>query len=59
VAKLSIGEEEADECLYWLKLLESTKSIPVERIQSLAAEAEVIAGPVIQRAAGLIPKLRM
>ena len=47
MAKLSIVEEEADECLYWLKLLESTKSATSETPMALKVEANEILSIVI------------
>jgi four helix bundle protein len=47
VAKLSIVEEEADECLYWLKLLELTRSIPLEVTRPLKDEANEILSIVV------------
>jgi four helix bundle protein len=47
VAKLSIVEEETDECLYWLKLLETTKSAPFDRIRTLEAEADELLSIII------------
>lgn len=40
VAKLGISLEEADECLYWLELLQETGIISAERLQDLSKEAD-------------------
>ncbi|MBE0609809.1 MAG: four helix bundle protein [Dehalococcoidia bacterium] len=39
LAKLSIVEEEADECLYWLELLAESGVVPIERARPLKREA--------------------
>ncbi len=38
-AKLSIVLEEADECLYWLELIQETNLVKGERLQDLTKEA--------------------
>ncbi|HXJ91930.1 MAG TPA: four helix bundle protein [Terriglobia bacterium] len=38
-AKLSIVLEEADECLYWLELIQETNLVKAERLQDLTKEA--------------------
>lgn len=40
IAKCSISLKEARETLYWLKLLEATKIVPVEKIIDLKNEAD-------------------
>lgn len=42
IAKLSIVEEEADECLYWLELLVEAGEIPESKIKNLMAETNEI-----------------
>ena len=42
IAKLGIVEEEADECVYWLEIIEDGKVLPVRKIVSLKQEAEEI-----------------
>ena len=42
IAKLSIVEEEADECLYWLELLVESGTIAEEKVKSLMAEINEI-----------------
>jgi four helix bundle protein len=42
IAKLSIVEEEADECLYWLELLVESGTIAEEKVKSLMAETNEI-----------------
>ena len=42
-AKLKICEEEADECEYWLELLDVCSIIPSEQLSPLRAEAHEIA----------------
>ncbi|MEB3233356.1 MAG: four helix bundle protein [Leptolyngbyaceae bacterium] len=42
IAKLSIVEEEADECLYWMELLVEAKLIEEEKIKKLMAETNEI-----------------
>jgi four helix bundle protein len=39
VAKVGISLEEADECMYWMELLEEARIVPVERVKELAKEA--------------------
>lgn len=40
VAKAGISLEEADECLYWMELLQEAKIIPQDRLESLEHEAD-------------------
>jgi four helix bundle protein len=42
IAKLSIVEEEADECLYWLELLVESGSIGEAKVKNLMAETNEI-----------------
>lgn len=42
VAKLGIVEEEADECVYWLEIIEEGKILSARKITSLKQEAEEI-----------------
>ena len=42
IAKLSIVEEEADECLYWLELLVEADEIPEAKIKNLMTETNEI-----------------
>jgi len=47
VAKLSIVEEETDECLYWLRLLKAIHGAPSERIRTLEAEANELLSIIV------------
>ena len=40
LSKLSIVEEEADECIYWLELLETAGTVTPEKIAPLSKEAD-------------------
>ena len=40
VAKLGIALEEADECLYWMELLQEAQVLPAEKLQGLRQEAD-------------------
>ena len=40
IAKMGIVEEEADECMYWMELLDEAKILPLTRLQPLMAEAD-------------------
>lgn len=42
IAKLSIVEEEADECLYWMELIIEAELMPESKIKSLMAETNEI-----------------
>ena len=42
IAKLSIVEEEADECLYWLELLVEADEIPEAKVKNLTTETNEI-----------------
>lgn len=42
IAKLSIVEEEADECLYWLELLVESGTLPATKLQALMTETNEI-----------------
>lgn len=42
IAKLSIVEEEVDECLYWMELLIGAGIMPAERLQDLMREGDEI-----------------
>jgi len=42
IAKLSIVEEEADECLYWMTLLSEANMIPERQIRDLKREADAL-----------------
>jgi four helix bundle protein len=39
ISKISIAEEEADECIYWLELIRESQLLPSERINPYLAEA--------------------
>ena len=47
IAKLSIVEEEADECLYWLELLIETGAIPESQVKNLKAETNEILAMIV------------
>lgn len=47
IAKLSIVEEEADECLYWLELLVESDLIPEAKVASLMTEINEILAMVV------------
>jgi four helix bundle protein len=47
VSKMGTVEEEADECLYWLELLEATKKISQPVCQELTAELNRILGMTV------------
>jgi four helix bundle protein len=47
IAKLSIVEEEADECLYWLELLVESNTIPEAKVASLMTEINEILAMVV------------
>lgn len=38
-AKAGISLEEADECLYWMEMLQESNIVPVEKLRDLAKEA--------------------
>jgi four helix bundle protein len=40
VAKACISLEEADECLYWIEMLQEAGIVPVERLKDLIKEAD-------------------
>jgi four helix bundle protein len=40
IAKTGISLEEADECLYWMELLQEAGIIPAERLKDLMKEAD-------------------
>jgi four helix bundle protein len=40
IAKVGISPEEADECLYWMELLQEAGIIPAERLKDLMKEAD-------------------
>jgi len=42
ISKLSIVEEEADECLFWLELLVDAEIVPRKRLESLLLETDQI-----------------
>ncbi|HBL12694.1 MAG TPA: four helix bundle protein [Cyanobacteria bacterium UBA11162] len=42
IAKLSIVEEEADECLYWMELLVEAELIPEANVKNLMSETNEI-----------------
>jgi four helix bundle protein len=42
IAKLSIVEEEADECIYWIELLVESGAIPDGKVTSLMLETNEI-----------------
>ncbi|MBI4535930.1 MAG: four helix bundle protein [Ignavibacteriae bacterium] len=39
ISKVTIVEEEADECLYWLELIAESRMLPAEKLGSLMNEA--------------------
>ena len=44
IAKAGISLEEADECLYWMELLQEAGIVPAERLKDLMKEAyEIVA----------------
>ena len=47
INKLSIVEEEADECLYWMELLVEAEIMNQARMESLMAEANEIVSMVV------------
>jgi four helix bundle protein len=47
MAKLSIVEEEADECLYWLELLVEAGEVPETKVASLMSEVNEILAMVV------------
>jgi four helix bundle protein len=47
IAKLSIVEEEADECLYWLELLVEGGEIPESQVKNLMKETNEILAMVV------------
>jgi len=40
IAKAGISLEEADECLYWMELLQEANIIPVEKLSNLMKEGD-------------------
>ena len=40
IAKAGISLEEADECLYWMELLQEAGTFPVDRLKDLMKEAD-------------------
>jgi four helix bundle protein len=40
IAKIGISLEEADECLYWMELLQETGIVEVEKLRALMNEAD-------------------
>ncbi|WP_416676557.1 four helix bundle protein [Egbenema bharatensis] len=48
IAKLSIVEEEADECLYWMELLVEPGLVPEAKLKSLIAEVNEIVAMTVQ-----------
>lgn len=40
VAKAGISLEEADECLYWMEMLQETGIVPAEKLKDLMKEAD-------------------
>jgi four helix bundle protein len=47
IAKLSIVEEEADECLYWLELLVESGEIPESQVKNLMNETNEILAMIV------------
>jgi four helix bundle protein len=47
IAKLSIVEEEADECCYWLELLVDSAIVPPAAVESLRREASSLTAIVV------------
>jgi four helix bundle protein len=48
IAKLSIVEEEADECLYWMELLVESGLVPETKLTSLMTEVNEIVAMTVQ-----------
>jgi four helix bundle protein len=48
IAKLSIVEEEADECLYWMELLVESGLVPETKLTSLMTEMNAIVAMTVQ-----------
>ena len=40
IAKAGISLEEADECLYWMEILQESGIVPAERLKDLSKEAD-------------------
>ena len=40
IAKAGISLEEADECLYWMEMLQEANIVPVEKMKDLMKEAD-------------------
>lgn len=47
LAKLGIVEEEADECIYWIELMEEANLLPLATIAPLKAEANELLAIII------------
>lgn len=47
IAKLKIVEEEADECLYWMELLEESQSVNAQILEPIKKEANEILAIVV------------
>ena len=47
LAKLSIVEEEADECLYWFELTKESQAVVIDRFPKIVREAEEILSMVV------------
>ena len=43
IAKAGISLEEADECLYWMEMLQEAGIVPVEKLKELMKEADELA----------------
>ncbi|HEY9151597.1 MAG TPA: four helix bundle protein [Anaerolineales bacterium] len=40
IAKAGISLEEADECLYWMEILQEANIVPIEKLKDLMKEAD-------------------
>ncbi len=58
IAKLSIVEEEADECLYWMELLIEADLVPEAKLASLMAETNEIVAMTVTSIRTLRTKIK-
>ncbi len=58
IAKLSIVEEEADECLYWMELLIEADLVPEAKLASLMAETNEIVAMTVASIRTLRTKIK-
>jgi len=56
IAKLRIVEEEADECLYWMKLIVEDKLVEVTNLRSIMSETNEILAMTVASIKTLIAK---